>query len=251
MSKTKIILALHTKPTDELKRIVDENKDLYFPVCGGASLKDCGDEWIKNNVLMDDSEPDNISSLNLFLNELTPLYLVWKNSPDKVFKTSGTANIGLCHYRRLFKPDVVSSIDTVDGIIASHESLVYGFPCTLEKQYQLCHYADDFKIFRETLIDLALFDAEVWRSWTGLNYLYAPCNCFVLKREWFNIFCGVLFKVAFELTKRIDVRGRSPYQQRACSFLCERFTSYWFYKQNYRRKMFLKDVGMVWRRDWA
>ena len=123
-----------------------------------------------------------------------------------------TANIGNEHYRRFFSRESVKGIDAVDGIIANPIGLgVAGFPCTLEKQYELCHYKEDFDILKQTIIDEGLMDEEVWNTWTKLNYLYAPCNCWVLKREVFNIFCKDLFKVVLKLPNLIDVTGRDDY----------------------------------------
>lgn len=142
MSKTQIIMTLHWTPPQELKDYIDANKDLVVPICGGASLKDSDDEWVKKNVLMDDCRPDNISHLNPQLNELTNVYLIWKNIS---LLDSDVANIGNEHYRRFFSRESINDIDSYDGIIANPIGLgVAGFPCTLEQQYGLCHYEEDF-----------------------------------------------------------------------------------------------------------
>ena len=209
MSMTKIIMSIHYSPVQQLREYIDNNRDLVIPVCGGSSLKDSDDEWVKKNVIMDDCRKDNISHLNKHLNELTNIYLIWKNLS---LLDGHTANIGNEHYRRFFSRESIKDIDTVDGIIANPIGLgVAGFPCTLEKQYELCHYKEDFDILKQTIIDEGLMDEEVWKGWTNVNYLYAPCNCFVLKREVFNMFCKDLFKVALKLPNLIDVTGRDDY----------------------------------------
>lgn len=248
MSMTKIIMSIHYSPMQQLREYIDNNRDLVVPVCGGSSLKDSDDEWIKKNVIMDDCRKDNISHLNKQLNELTNIYLIWKNLS---LLDGHTANIGNEHYRRFFSRESIKDIDTVDGIIANPISLgVAGFPCTLEKQYELCHYKEDFDILKQTIIDEGLMDEEAWNVWTKVNYLYAPCNCFVLKREVFNMFCKDLFKVALKLPNLIDVTGRDDYQKRACSFLSERFTSYWFFAQAARGRCRWKIVDLEYHPDW-
>lgn len=162
-----------------------------------------------DNCIADDSCADNISYLNPYLNELTTIYLIYKNLR---LLDGHTANIGHNHYRRFFNKDVLNDIDTVDGIIANPIGLgVAGFPCTLEKQYELCHYKEDFDILKQTIIDEGLMDAEVWKAWSNLNYLFAPCNLFCLKRECFNMMMSDMFKVALKLPNLIDVTGRDDY----------------------------------------
>ena len=248
MSMTKIIMSIHYSPMKELRDYIDSNRDLIVPICGGASLKDSDDEWIKQNVLMDDCRQDNISHLNKELNELTNVYLIWKHLS---LLDGHTANIGNEHYRRFFSRESIKDIDKYDGIIANPIGLgVAGFPCTLEKQYELCHYKEDFDILKQTIANEGLMDEEVWNAWTKVNYLYAPCNCFVLKREVFNMFCRDLFSVALRLPGLIDVTGRDDYQKRACSFLSERFTSYWFFKQAARGRCRWKVVDLEYHPDW-
>lgn len=144
MSMTKCIMSLHWKPCQQLKDFLDANKDLYVPVFGGGkkAMEYFNDDWINKNVIPDDYCKDNISELNPILNEMTSLYLIWKNLR---LLDGHTANICLCHYRRFFPKEALEVIDTVDGIVANPIPLgVFGRPCTLEKQYELCHVKADF-----------------------------------------------------------------------------------------------------------
>ena len=93
-------------------------------------------------------------------------------------------------------------------------------------------------------------DEEAWSKWTKLNFLFAPCNCWVLKREVFKMHCDDLFKVVLKLPYLVKVDGRDDYQKRACSFLAERFTSYWFYTQAYRGRCRWKMVDLEYHPEW-
>ena len=211
MSMTKIICSLHWTPAEPLKKYLEDNKDLIVPVFGGGKecMNLCNNEWVNEHAIPDDKCKDNISELNPILNELTPLYLIHKNLG---LLDGHTANIGLCHYRRFFPKEALEVIDTVDGIVANPIPLgVVGRPVALEKQYELCHYKEDFDILKQTIAEKGLLDEEAWSKWSNLGYLFAPCNMFVLKRESFNIFCKDLFKVALELPYKIDVTGRDDY----------------------------------------
>lgn len=250
-SMTKIICNIHWTPCDPLKKYLEDNKDLYVPVFGGGKdvMKLCNDKWLDEHVLTDDCCEDNISDLNPILNEITSLYLIHKNLG---LLDGHTANIGLCHYRRFFNKEVLEKIDTCAGILLKPIPLgVFGRPCTLEKQYELCHVKADFDILKKTMMEEEdIFDEEVWDTWTNLYYLFAPCNMFVLKREVFNMYCKDLLKVALKLPYKIDLTGRDDYQKRACGFLCERFTSYWMFKNCISGKMKFIVTNAEEHLDW-
>ena len=133
MSSTKMLMTLHWKAPDELKELVDKSNGLYCPVFGGGkqALDALGDEWMSSHCIPDDERKDNISHLNQQLNEMTSLYLIYKNLG---LLPCTPANIGHVHYRRYFTREDLADIDTADGIIATPVSLgVFGFHCSLEK----------------------------------------------------------------------------------------------------------------------
>jgi hypothetical protein len=247
----KLITTVHWNVPDQFKQHVDETGNFHFLVFGGGRkrLEGLKDAWLLEHCTPDDyNADDNISELNPYLNEMTSIYTVWKN-PELLGKDIDA--IGHAHYRRFFSLDDVKDIERCDGIIAAPVSLgVAGFGCTLEKQYELCHVKEDFDILKQTIEEEGLMDSEVWDKWTKLNYLYAPCNLFLLRRECFNRYCADVFNVALKLPDRIDVAGRDDYQRRACSFLCERFTSYWFFRQSFRGWMKLKEQSCQFHPEW-
>lgn len=227
---TRIITTVHWAIPEEFKKHVEKSGDLHLLVFGGGRkrLEELNDEWLTKRCVPDDyNASDNISNLNPYLNEMTSIYTVWKN-PDLL--PPDIDAIGHAHYRRFFKAEDIDDIEKYDAIVAASASVaVAGFGCTLEKQYELCHYKEDFAVLKKTIEEEGLMDEEAWNEWTHLDYLYAPCNVFVMRVKWFLRYCHDLFKVALKLPGRINVEGRDDYQRRACSFLCERFTSYWFY----------------------
>jgi len=99
--KTKLITTVHWAVPEEFKKHVEESNGLYFLVFGGGSkrLEELNDSWLKERCVPDDTNEDNISNLNPYLNEMTSIYTVWKNQgllpPD-------TEAIGHAHYRRFF-----------------------------------------------------------------------------------------------------------------------------------------------------
>lgn len=128
---------------------------------------------------------------------MTSIYTVWRN-PELL--PSEVDAIGHTHYRRFFNKEDIEDIFNCDAIVATPLSLhVAGFGCSLEKQYELCHVKEDFDILKQTIEEEGLMDKEAWDEWRNLQYLFAPCNVFVLRREKFNEYCGDMFKVALKL----------------------------------------------------
>lgn len=197
--KAKLITTVHWSVPDEFKKHIEENKDLHFLVFGGGRkrLDSLDDDWLKKHCIPDDTNEDNISKLNPYLNEMTSIYTIYKNQsllPDDI------EAIGHAHYRRFFTKADIEDMESADGIVATPASVrVAGFGCTLEQQYALCHYKQDFDILRQTVEEDGLMDVDVWNEWKSLGFLFAPCNVFCLKREWFNKYCEDIFKVALKL----------------------------------------------------
>jgi len=249
--KTKLITTVHWNVPDEFKKYVEQSNNLHFLVFGGGRkrLEELNDDWLVKHCTPDDFNPhDNISNLNPYLNEMTSIYTVYKN-PNLL--PSDIEAIGHAHYRRFFTSADVEDMGKCEGIVATPISVgVAGFGCTLEKQYELCHVKEDFTILKSVIEEQGLMDEQMWNEWTQLGFLFAPCNLFVLRKEWFNRYCADLFKIALELPKRIDVTGRDDYQRRACSFLCERYTSYWFYTQVRRGHMTLMVKPCQFHPEW-
>lgn len=241
-SPTKMIVSVYYAPTPELSEFLEANKDIYLPINGGASLKG------KTSMMMDDCKTDNISHLNPILNELTPLYLIAKNLD---LLPGDTANIGLCHYRRLLKRQDLEQIDNVDGIIAKPIPLgVCGIPTNVVTQYWLLHHAADLDMLGDALKDLNLLDEDLWQRWLNLKALYAPCNTFCFKREVFNMYCDDLFKTIFKLMPKIHLSDRDDYQKRVMAFLAERFTSYWCFSKQISGKLRFFEAELECHEQW-
>jgi hypothetical protein len=87
-----------------------------------------------------------------------------------------------------------------------------------------------------------------WNIWKTLDYMFAPCNMFLIKSDYFNSYCSELFSYIFRLESLIDINNRDNYQKRALAFLSERFTSFWFWRNRYNLKT--KMVNGVFNKTW-
>ncbi|XME02232.1 DUF4422 domain-containing protein [Lachnospiraceae bacterium C1.1] len=192
----------------------------------------------KDDYLRDDCG-DNISFKNKNFCELTGLYWIWKNAPEKASEITG-----LVHYRRFFtdsigdllytyfniKPRILpyekleARLRDTDIILPMREHIVR----TLRQYYADIHVEEDLDITRKALEKLypdylTAFD-EVMESH---KYYYA--NMMICKRELLNKYCEWLFAIMDELEKDIDIAkyAGDKYQERVFGFISERLLQVW------------------------
>jgi len=239
-SSMKILVNLFYEPVDELKTILKKNKDVYFPILGGASRPDIFvSEWVKKNVQFDNSG-ENISIHNKMLNEMTSIYWAWKH----YLEIGDPDYIGFNHYRRFFKLEDLSDRDDYDIICA--ERIVY--PNTVFGAYSVYHKAEDIRIAANIIQKT---DPKFWidfhNSLSG-NTLFS-CNMFLMKKELFMNYCETLFPLLNRISASINVEGRDNYQKRAVCFIAERMTSAWIEAQALNNGKRIKQVPIVFRKE--
>lgn len=253
MNDIKFIVNVYYEPCQELKTYIDEHKSLYLPVNAG-SLSTSTDEWIKNNIIFETSSTDNIAELNRKINELTAIYWFWKNVNWKKYRY-----VGFQHYRRFFVLDLLDDYYEYDAIVSlplpmkfsvrtKSTSKIEHLELSIEDGYKLCHNISDF-VELEKLIPQQ-FKLE-WNTWKSLKYMFAPCNMFLIKTEYFHNYCSELFSYIFSLNSTLNLDGRDNYQNRAMAFLSERLTSFWFWRNRYnlKTKMIKTAFNKTWKID--
>lgn len=232
----KIGINIYYPPIQELKEIIESNKDLYIPINGGSSL--INDEWSSKNLLFDNTG-DNISNKNKLLNEMTSIYWMWKN-----YNTIGNPDyIGHNHYRRFFKKEDINDYEKYDIIIS--KPIFSSNSISLLQQYNFYHIINDLFLCVKTIKEMYKVFGENFERYlitSGINY--APCNMFIMKKELFFEWCEFLFPILFELENKIDLTGRDNYQKRALCFLTERIFNFWCYNK-YLNKYNIKEINMV------
>lgn len=159
-----------------------------------------------------DDTGDNISELNLYLNELTALYWIWKNTSHTV--------VGLCHYRRFFTEATDTSF-AVEKILSREatEKILRDYDIIVAENamsninvtcWQMLVSGDDLesfveKIFREhiALKQPDYLDAfnRMAQSFTGFPY-----EMFITRRNILNAYCGWLFSFLLDILEEVFAR---------------------------------------------
>lgn len=225
MKNIKIIIAAHKKyqmPED----------DIYIPVQVGAE----GKESIGYEK---DNKGDNISSKNQYFCELTGLYWAWKNL--------NADYIGLSHYRRHFtcskkipkteeeKFKVLLNKEQAEKLLEETDIIL-----PKKRKYYIENLYDHYKhtmhiepldetrkILEEQCPEyLAEFDKLHKRTSAHMF------NMFVMKKEYLDKYCEWMFKILFELEKRIDPKQYDSFHARYLGRISELLLDVWINTNN-------------------
>ena len=192
-----------------------------------------------------DDTGDNISDLNIYINEITALYWMWKHTSHTI--------IGLCHYRRFFTEanddsfsydkiltqedaaKVLSDYDIVVTPFISYKNQREFIEATCGKNLlTLGEMTLKKHLLRNQPAYLEAFDYVL----SSTNFY--KCNMFVTRREIFDAYCKWLFSFLIDATREVlaTVNLESyPYTpRRLMSFLAERMFSVWLMKNRLRIK---------------
>ena len=193
-----------------------------------------------------DDSGDNISRLNLYINEITALYWMWKN-------TSHTT-LGLSHYRRFFTEsddekfsyDKILTKDAALKILEQYDIIVAGiyFGGLTQHEFIINDCGEDLAIFGEAVLKKYLLQAQpdyldafeyVMNSTT-----FFKCNMFVARRNIVDAYCKWLFSFIIDATKEAlriaNLQELSWTPRRLMSFLAERMLTVWLIKNRLRIK---------------
>jgi len=225
----KVIIATHKKyqmPSDKL----------YLPLYVGAEGKKDNNS---NNLKLDyvrDNTGDNISQLNSSFCELTGLYWAWKNLD--------TDYIGLVHYRRHFS---MKNDNSFDNLLTYNELKPYlgsikvfvpikrrYFIESLYSHYKHTHYSVQLDEIRRIISDkypayLTSYDRVIKHTY---GYMF---NMLIMEKGLLDSYCTWLFDILFELSKRINTRELSSFQERLYGRVSEIIFNVWLdYKIRYK-----------------
>lgn len=159
---------------------------------------------------------DNINYLNPYINEVTAIYDLWKNSEDEI--------VGMCHYRRFFEKDgYYLLMRDVETMLKEHEAIVtkdYIPPVT---PYYWLSQAVSAHILEKYIPELPY----EFQRWLKKSQNYNICNMFVFKRKTLNDYCEWLFPIMIPLAEQFMREDSGSKNDRALGYICEMMFGFW------------------------
>ena len=209
-----------------------------------------------------DDTGDNISRLNPFLDEITALYWIWKNTRH--------THTGFVHYRRFFtstKQEVfdvgkILSAEEILKLLNEYDIIVQNAGMTERTQRELMILSTGQpdlinvteKIIRKHLIRIQPDYLDAFDDVLNDVILFT-CAIHITRRNIFNAYCEWLFSFIIDATKeirdKIEVNGKGLEEMghaysRVAGYFAERMLTVWLMKNHLRIKtlpiMFREDV---------
>lgn len=237
----------YTKPEDFCIYVVTHKKtphDDKLPE--GYKIIHAGRALNEDLGYLGDNTGDNVSHLNLYINEITALYWMWKN-------TSHTT-IGLAHYRRFFTEadnltfayDKILTKDAALKLLERYDIIVSTAGFEMMTQHELIRNdcGEELTNFAEGVIKKHLLknQPDYLESFEAVMNFVAiyKCNMFVARRNIFDAYCKWLFSFYIDATeeilRKIDLENLPWSPRRLMSFYAERMLHVWLWKNRLRIK---------------
>lgn len=197
---------------------VIKHKDYDCPIPEGYKVLEVG-------PLFKD-QGDNINDLNPYINELTGLYWIWKNTSDDF--------VGLCHYRRYFTDNGILTYERAKEKLIGHDILITT-PVTFEQSLY-----DILKIDSGGQEAFWLYRNLIFREFPGFaKYLQTtnrvnPRNMFFCRKDLIDKYCEWMFPKVIPIAERYreEIPRKYNNQDRLIGYFAERLMSYWIIKNN-------------------
>ena len=202
-----------------------------------------------------DDTGDNISTLNLYLNEVTALYWIWKHTAHSI--------IGLNHYRRFFTEsndtefdvEKILSREAAEKILREYDIIVaenIRSRLTVARWQQLISGVEleQFvsNIFRKHIAlkqpDYLNSFEFVAETYTGFQY-----EIFITRQNIFKAYCEWLFSFIIDVTEEVFAKTNirqidNPRKYRIISFITERMMTVWLRKNRVK----IKRLPIIFRK---
>lgn len=192
-----------------------------------------------------DDTGENISFLNPYINELTAIYWMWKNTTADI--------IGTAHYHRFFVNEPADSYisdnqnyldeDAIHRLLKNHDiilrrSVPYGNTEDCFRKFMgYDFYETAKKIFLGVINDVAPDYTEAFLFALSRHNCGHAFNMFITRRHVFDAYCSWLFPIVLEAANRIDfTQLPNPPHSRIIGFMGEALLMPWLMKQRLRIK---------------
>ena len=244
------------KPPENFCVYVVTHKDVKIGTLPeGYEIIQGGHEGAQDLGYLGDDSGENVSRLNLFINELTALYWVWKNISH--------TTVGLCHYRR-FLTESDDETFAHEKILTQEAALKiledYDIATILDRninnQRNIIQITCDYNLttLGESILKKHMLKnqpdyLEAFEFVMNSTSLY-KFNMFLTRRDIFEAYCKWLFSFLIdamrEVLRTVPLQNLPWTPRRLMSFLAERMFSVWLFKNRLRIKelkhMFIEGI---------
>lgn len=225
-------------------KLPDAYKVIHAGREGKKELGYCGDDT-----------GDNISRLNPYLNEVTALYWIWKNTAH--------TTLGFCQYRRFFTTaddknfsyDKILTRNAALKILTQYDIIVAKiYIGRLQRELIRADCGKTLMTLGETIIKKYLKQAQP-DYLDAFDYVlnsksFYRCNMFVTRRNIFDAYCKWLFSFMIDATKEFlqttNLDDIPPKRRRVMGYFAERMLTVWLLRNRLRIKelnvMFIEDI---------
>ena len=238
-----------------------------------------------NSFYVDDSCPDNLSSKNRSINEMSGIYWIWKkleSFPEAEF-------IGITHYRRFFIFDEslplpsktwlpnstcyeFNTLDEASRYIDSSLVDYYfkiGYDCLAPKMYDARlldpERRPNVSSCEERFYEIANFDPDLYKLMEKLvlerdrSYLFElqelrriprhyTFNMFIMKRGIFESYCSFIFPILNKIDEA-NKETEDPTKRRGPGYLSEFLTSIFLSHELRVNNLKIKELNTCYIRD--
>lgn len=197
-----------------------------------------------------DDTGNNISTLNLYLNEITALYWIWKNTRHSM--------IAFVHYRRFFTLDGKNILtgDDAEKILRDYDIIVnecrFGYIALYDWKIMLSTRRLAEHIINTIRKYIALRQPDYLDAYDRVNNGFGTfCyEIFVARRKVFDAYCEWLFSFIIDATEEIlsttDIASSDdPRTYRAVSFVAEHLLGVWIIKNRLK----IKTLPIIFRKN--
>ncbi len=193
-----------------------------------------------------DDSGQSISELNPYLNELTAMYWIWKNTSHEY--------VGISHYRRFFTLDESKKF--------SEEKILTGEQAReLLKRYDIIVSMEEYHLFNlysflihDVGTEIAILAINLTKTMIeryqpdyldAFNYIIEngvlyKCNMIITRKYIYDSYCQWLFSFILEAEKEfeklVSTKNLSTIQKRVFGFISERMLTVWLIKNRLRIK---------------
>ena len=245
-----IILRKHKPPKNFAMYVVTHkalSNEHIKKLPAGYKIIHAGRAISKDLGYLGDNTGDNISHLNPYLNELTALYWMWKNTNHKI--------IGLSHYRRFFTEsnDLTFSYDKILTEAAA-EKLLNDYDIVVNPYWgDLIQFENISRAVGQEVTELVTSIIKKHMAKNFPDYVemfdvvmnsrfFYKCEMFIARKNildaYFQWLSSFIIDACNEFLKKVPIERRT---KRAVGYFNECMMTVWLLKNNLR----IKELGIM------